>query len=66
MARTPNYNMQRSDRNRAKQAKKDEKLREREEAVARRKAERETAASAPTAQPGQPMNANPGETPGES
>lgn len=35
----PNYNMQRTERTRAKQAKKDEKLREKEEAAARRKAE---------------------------
>jgi hypothetical protein len=45
MARTPNYNQQRAERNRAKQAKKDAKLREREEAVARRKAERDAPAS---------------------
>ena len=38
----PNYNMQRAERNRAKQAKKDEKLRDKEEAAARRKAEGET------------------------
>ena len=38
----PNYNMQRAERNRAKQAKKEEKLRDKEEAVARRKAEGET------------------------
>jgi hypothetical protein len=35
----PNYNQQRAERNRLKQAKKDAKLREREDAVARRKAE---------------------------
>ena len=34
-----NYNQQRSERNRIKQAKKEAKLREQEEAVARRKAE---------------------------
>ena len=34
----PNYNLQRAERNRAKQAKKDEKLREKEEAAAKRKA----------------------------
>ena len=34
----PNYNQQRAERTRAKQAKKDAKLREREEEVARRKA----------------------------
>jgi hypothetical protein len=38
----PNYNMQRAERNRAKQAKKDEKLREKEETAARRKAEIES------------------------
>ena len=37
MARKPNYGQQRADVNRAKQAKKEAKLREREEAVARRK-----------------------------
>jgi len=39
MARKPNYGQQRADINRSKQAKKEEKLRERDEAVARRKAE---------------------------
>ncbi|HYF07636.1 MAG TPA: hypothetical protein VD970_08440 [Acetobacteraceae bacterium] len=39
MARKPNYGQQRAEVNRSKQAKKEEKLREREEAVARRKAE---------------------------
>jgi hypothetical protein len=43
MAFKPNYNQQRAERNRLKQAKKDAKLREREEAVARRKAEEQTA-----------------------
>ncbi|HWL80859.1 MAG TPA: hypothetical protein VNR89_07900 [Roseomonas sp.] len=38
MARTPNYGQQRAERNRAKQAKADEKARQREEARARRKA----------------------------
>ena len=33
----PNYNLQRAERDRAKQAKKDEKLREKEEAAAKRK-----------------------------
>jgi hypothetical protein len=37
----PNYNQQRAERNRLKQAKKDAKLRERDEAVSRRKAEQE-------------------------
>lgn len=39
MAFKPNYNQQRAERNRIAQAKKDAKQREREEAVARRKAE---------------------------
>jgi len=39
----PNYNQQRAERNRLKQAKKDAKLKEREDAVARRKAEQEAA-----------------------
>jgi len=43
----PNYNMQRAERNRAKQAKKDEKLREKEEAAARRKAELEAGGDLP-------------------
>ena len=37
----PNYNQQLAERDRAKQAKKEAKLREREEETARRKAERE-------------------------
>ena len=44
----PNYNAQRAERNRAKQAKKDEKLREREEAAARRKAGHDDAEAAPS------------------
>jgi hypothetical protein len=43
MAFKPNYNQQRAERNRQKQAKKDAKLREQEEAVARRKAEGDAA-----------------------
>ena len=35
----PNYNLQRAERNRAKQAKKEEKLREKEEVAAKRKAD---------------------------
>ena len=46
MAFKPNYNQQRAERNRLKQAKKDAKLRERDEAVSRRKAEQETAPAA--------------------
>lgn len=38
MARPPNYGQQRAEVNRAKQAKKEAKQREREEAVAKRKA----------------------------
>lgn len=38
MAFKPNYNQQRAERNRAKQAKKDDKLRQQQEQVAQRKA----------------------------
>ena len=41
MAFKPNYNQQRAERNRAAQAKKEAKQREREAAVARRKAEQQ-------------------------
>jgi len=41
MAFKPNYNQQRAERNRLKQAKKESKLREREEAVNRRKTEQQ-------------------------
>lgn len=41
MAFKVNYNQQRAERNRAKQAKKEAKQREQEEETARRKAERE-------------------------
>ena len=47
----PNYNMQRAERTRAKQAKKDEKLREKEEAAARRKAELEAGPAEPAPEP---------------
>lgn len=47
----PNYNQQRSERNRLKQAKKDAKLREKEDARERRKAAQETS-EAPPALPG--------------
>lgn len=40
MAFKPNYNQQRAERNRAKQAKKEEKLRRRQEETAKRKAAR--------------------------
>lgn len=45
MAFKPNYNQQRAERNRLKQAKKDAKLRERDENVARRKSEQDAASS---------------------
>ena len=48
MAFKPNYNQQRNERERLKQARKDEKLRQREEAAMRRKTEQETA---PPAEP---------------
>jgi hypothetical protein len=41
MAFKPNYNQQRAERTRAKQAKKEEKLRRRDEETAKRKAARE-------------------------
>jgi hypothetical protein len=41
MAFKPNYNQQRAERNRLKQAKKDAKLRERDEAASRRKTEQD-------------------------
>ena len=41
MAFKPNYNQQRAERNRLKQAKKDAKLRERDEAANRRKTEQD-------------------------
>lgn len=54
MARRPNYGQQRAEINRGKQAKQEAKLKEREEAVARRKAEREggerTAADEPASE----------------
>ncbi|MBV9786246.1 MAG: hypothetical protein JO264_20780 [Acidisphaera sp.] len=49
MAFKPNYNQQRAERNRNKQAKKEAKQREREEVVARRKAQE--AAGTPDATP---------------
>jgi len=51
MAFKPNYNQQRAERNRLKQAKKDAKLRERDEAVTRRKSESDQE-TAPAAEPG--------------
>jgi len=49
MAFKPNYNQQRAERNRLKQAKKEAKLRERDEAAAaRRKTEQEAASPAPS------------------
>ena len=54
----PNYNMQRAERNRAKQAKKEEKLRDKEEAAARRKAEGETATDAAPVEDATPGDSN--------
>ena len=51
MAFKPNYNQQRSERNRVKEAKKQEKLQRREEEVARRKAARDENPDAPAAMP---------------
>ena len=48
----PNYNFQRAERDRAKQAKKEAKLREREDAATRRKAE-EDGSPAPAADRGE-------------
>jgi hypothetical protein len=47
MAFKPNYNMQRSDRNRTKAQKKQEKQQRREEEAAKRKAARGEATTAP-------------------
>lgn len=54
MAFKPNYNQQRAERDRNKQAKKDAKLREREEAAQKRKTE-------PDGSPGQDADAPAGE-----
>jgi len=51
MARRPNYGLQRAEVNRSKQAKNEAKQREREEAVARRKAAREGRAETDEAVP---------------
>jgi hypothetical protein len=48
MAFKPNYGLQRNDRNRAAQAKNEEKQRRREEKSAQRKAERTGATAGPT------------------
>jgi hypothetical protein len=58
----PNYNQQRAERNRLKQAKKDAKLREREDAVARRRADQDASApDAPNAESGAPESDAPHE-----
>ena len=44
----PNYNLQRAERNRAKQAKKEEKQRDKEQAAAKRKAELAAGTSTPS------------------
>lgn len=51
MAFKPNYNQQRSERNRIKEAKKQEKLQRREEEVAKRRAARDENPDAPEAMP---------------
>ncbi len=50
----PNYNQQRAERNRLKQAKKDAKLREREEVATRRKVEQDSEAPAAPESEAQP------------
>jgi hypothetical protein len=59
MARKPNYGLQRSEVNRAKQAKNEAKQREREEAVARRKAAREGRETVGEAAEGAPGDGEP-------
>ncbi|MFL5285561.1 MAG: hypothetical protein ACJ8AW_32450 [Rhodopila sp.] len=54
MARKPNYGLNRSDVNRAKQARQNEKQRAQDEAVARRRAVREGVEPAETVPPVQP------------
>jgi len=54
MAFKVNYGQQRAERNRAKQAKKEAKLREQEEETARRKAEREQSPTAEKTEPDDP------------
>ncbi|WP_448191741.1 hypothetical protein [Azospirillum sp. sgz301742] len=58
MAFKPNYNQQRAERNRAKEAKKQEKLQRREEEAARRKADPDGTepAGEPDAEAGDPEN----------
>jgi hypothetical protein len=59
MAFKPNYNQQRSERNRVKEAKKQEKLQRREEEVAKRKAARdENPDAAPMPEDGEVATAN--------
>ena len=63
MAFKPNYNQQRAERNRLKQAKKDAKLREKEDARERRRTEQDTSLAseatddelAPDARPEEPI-----------
>ena len=50
MARRPNYGQQRAERTRAKQAKRDEKLRLRQELAAKRKADDEPAGETPASE----------------
>jgi hypothetical protein len=57
MAFKVNYNQQRAERDRAKAAKKEAKLREQEEETARRKAERERGDTPPESDPNGPAQA---------
>lgn len=59
MERKPNYGLNRSDVNRAKQSRQSEKLRAREEAVARRRAAREGTGSDETPPPTSPAEDTP-------
>ena len=58
MAFKPNYNQQRSERNRIKEAKKQEKLQKREEDAAKRKAARGDVEGDPTPEAGKPPRQN--------
>ena len=58
MAFKPNYNQERSERNRIKEAKKQEKLQKREEDAAKRKAARGDTVGDPTPEAGKPPHHN--------
>lgn len=59
MAMRPNYNQQRGDRDRAKQQKKNEKLRKREEDAVRRKSDRDPSAPPEPAAPSEGSTTEP-------